>query len=237
MKNRIDISFFLCMISIAFFLGVLPPVFTIRCVQELPPWLALIFMTIPVQTAYILSCVLPAWKYCPDTPLRTVLDLAAPAKAHTPKIIFGTLGVYFALGGISAGFVLLLKKFGVETRPQEAVEIIRNGTPATIAVMIFAAAILAPVGEELVFRHVITRKLEPLAGPTAAAVAASLLFAMVHMNLQAFPALFLLGLWLTFLYRKTGSLVSAMLAHAVFNLTTILILLIAVRAKDWFSVI
>jgi|GEM_PF-2214722 len=237
MKSRIDTSFFLCMISIALFLGILPPVFSVRCVQELPQWLKLILMTFPIQAAYILSCVLPARKYCPDTPFRTVLDLTTPAKKELPMIVFGTFGVYLALGGITGGFVLLLKKFGVDPRLQEAVEIIMRGSPASIAVMIFAAGILAPVGEELVFRHVITKKLEPLAGPATAAVATSLLFAVVHMNIQAFPALFLLGLWLTFLYRKTGSLLSAMMGHMIFNLTTILILLIAVRAKDWFSAI
>lgn len=225
------------MFSIALFLGVLPPVFTLGFMQELPQWLTLILMTIPIQAAYILSCVLPAKKYCPSMPLETVLDLTVPEKKHFLKIFPGTLGVYVVLGAISAGFVLLLKTFGIETRPQDAVEIIKNGTPATIAVMIFAAGILAPVGEELVFRHTIFKKLEPLIGANPATYVTSFLFALIHMNLQAFPALFLLGIWLTFLYRKTGSLVSAMLAHAVFNMTTIVILLIITHAKDWFSVI
>lgn len=237
MRDRIDVSFFLCMISIAFFLGVLPPVFSVQSVRALPQWLLLILMTVPIQAAYVLSCVLPARKYCPDAPLRSVLDLKAPAKKEIWMIALGTVGVYLLLGVITEGVALLLKKLGVEPRPQEAVEIIMHGSPAAIAVMIVAAGILAPIGEELVFRHVITKKLEPLTGPMTAAVATSLLFALVHMNLGAMPALFLLGLWLTFLYRKTGSLLSAMLGHMLFNMTTILILLVAVRAKDWFSAI
>ena len=77
--------------------------------------------------------------------------------------------------------------------------------------------VLAPLGEELCFRYVIFKNLEHRAGPFPALLLTSFLFAGVHFNLQVMPSLFLLGLWLGTLYRRTGSLLAPVIAHSLFN--------------------
>ena len=42
-------------------------------------------------------------------------------------------------------------------------------------------------------------------------------FAAVHLHVQTFPALFLLGLALAYLYERTGTLAAPITFHAIFN--------------------
>ena len=48
--------------------------------------------------------------------------------------------------------------------------------------------------------------------------ATSGIFALLHLNLIAFLPIFILGLCLSFLYEKTGSLVPCMVLHMTHNL-------------------
>ena len=44
------------------------------------------------------------------------------------------------------------------------------------------------------------------------------------MNLQVAPALVLLSLWLSEIYRRTGSLTASILAHSIFNSLTVILI-------------
>ena len=220
---RLELSFSLAFVSLIFFTAVLPGV-SVGLRDFFPSWLFLLLMTVPVQAANIASCLIPVRRYSPGLPLRDALDLKIPKGKDLETAVFGTLLVYFVLAFVTGITVFLLRKIGIEPQEQEAVMIFRSGTPLEVAILIPCTVILAPVGEEFCFRYALFRKPEQHLGFFPAALIVSLIFAAAHLNLQVMPALFLLGLWLTWLYRRTGSLLAAMIAHALFNAMSILLI-------------
>ncbi|HJP33790.1 MAG TPA: CPBP family intramembrane glutamic endopeptidase [Candidatus Latescibacteria bacterium] len=91
-------------------------------------------------------------------------------------------------------------------------------TDPTSGLTILLAVILVPaLCEEAFFRGFVFTGLRYHIGPRAAVVGSALLFAAAHFNPWQFPALFLLGLFLSALVHWTHSLYPAMLAHAVNN--------------------
>ncbi len=80
-----------------------------------------------------------------------------------------------------------------------------------------AAAVIAPLVEEFLFRGYFYPVLKRLAGPLPAAITVSLLFGAIHNNAAAFPVLTVLALALTLAYEWSGSLFVPMLMHACFN--------------------
>lgn len=82
----------------------------------------------------------------------------------------------------------------------------------------------APLAEELFFRGLTLRALLRRVGAPAAVVLSSALFAATHLDLLSFPALFVFGVVMAVLVRRSGRLGPAWWAHIGFNATTIAIL-------------
>jgi len=83
-----------------------------------------------------------------------------------------------------------------------------------VAVM---AVVFAPLAEEFIFRGYLYGVAKQYVGPLWAGLAASLLFAAIHVHLPAFAGLFLLALALTLVYEISGSIWAPILIHALFN--------------------
>jgi len=83
-----------------------------------------------------------------------------------------------------------------------------------VAVM---AVVFAPLAEEFIFRGYFYGVAKQFVGPLWAGLAASLLFAAIHVHLPAFAGLFLLALALTLVYEISGSIWAPVLMHALFN--------------------
>ena len=81
----------------------------------------------------------------------------------------------------------------------------------------FAAIVLAPIGEEILFRGLLYRTLRDNGWPKAALLLSSLIFGLIHFNPMALVPLAYFALLLALLYEKTGSLLAPMAAHAAFN--------------------
>ena len=220
---RLEKSFAFAAAGVILFTGIYPfPLSALR--PALPDWLFLLLALIPLQAANIASCLIPARIYEPSEPLTKLLDLKKPSGYQYIMTAAGTMGVYIVLAALTGLFVYILRKIGIQPREQAVIELFRNGSGTEIAILIPAVVLLAPIGEELCFRYVFFRNLEFHCGRRIAALLTALLFAAVHMNLQVFPALFLLSLWLSEVYRRTGSLLTAIFAHSVFNSLTVLLI-------------
>jgi membrane protease YdiL (CAAX protease family) len=90
---------------------------------------------------------------------------------------------------------------------------------------LWMVAATAPVVEEFVFRGVLYRSFAAHIPAGWANVVQAALFSAMHMNLRAAVLLFVLGLVLGTLARRSGGLLASIVMHAVFNLTAALILL------------
>lgn len=94
----------------------------------------------------------------------------------------------------------------------------------TLGLLVFSAVVLAPLLEEALFRGLVQTVLLEASGARGrrwlVVVTAASPFALVHgssVPWQALPGLFVLGVVLGWLYERTGSLLSCVVAHAGFN--------------------
>jgi membrane protease YdiL (CAAX protease family) len=96
-----------------------------------------------------------------------------------------------------------------------------------IAVLTISALLLAPLGEELLFRGQLFRRLAARAGLPAAYVTTALLFAAIHLNLQGFVVYAWLAVVFARVYVVTGRLGAAVAVHFGNNAITLAALLLA----------
>ena len=82
---------------------------------------------------------------------------------------------------------------------------------------IFLLVIVAPLGEELLFRGIILRGLLSRHRPAVAVVLTALLFAALHCNPWQFLSALFLGIALGWFFLRTGSVGLCVLAHAFWN--------------------
>lgn len=103
-------------------------------------------------------------------------------------------------------------------------EMLMNSDWSVFLIIAFAAVIVAPIVEEIVFRAVLFNFFSRRLGVLAGVIVTSLIFSVFHLNATSFIVLFLLGVVLQVLYIKTKSIYSCMLFHAVHNSVAILIM-------------
>jgi uncharacterized protein len=87
-------------------------------------------------------------------------------------------------------------------------------------------AVFSPLGEELLFRGVVTNALLRY-GPFVGIVGSTLIFAIGHGINIVFPAAIVAGLATAEIFRRSGSVWPALVVHVVFNLPTIPVMVVA----------
>ena len=93
---------------------------------------------------------------------------------------------------------------------------LKNPTPEMWRTLLFSAIVVAPLFEEFLFRVLLLNSLRQLLDPFRAILISSAIFAMIHGLVDAIP-LYPLALVLGFLYYRTGSYLSVVTMHAMFN--------------------
>lgn len=119
------------------------------------------------------------------------------------------------VGIIITAIISLLKTaiFGGGGVNNEMVELI---TDVNIPIMFIFAVCLAPIYEEYVFRKLIVERTVRY-GQATAALVSGLMFGLFHGNFNQFIYAFTLGVFLAFLYAKTGKLKVTIAIHMIFN--------------------
>ncbi len=126
---------------------------------------------------------------------------------------------------------LLLSQFGFELKAQEpVVEAVKATGPGPWVVAVFGV-LVAPFVEESVFRGVCYPAVRRMFGGTRraawiSAVIVSGVFAAIHGNIMALAPLFVLAMVLTWIFETTNSLAAVVVTHALFNLSSIIPLII-----------
>ena len=86
-----------------------------------------------------------------------------------------------------------------------------------LAGMLVAAAIVAPVAEEVVFRGLLYSWLRRYLGAAASIALNAIIFAFAHGIVVLVPALLVNGAILAFMYERSRSLWPSIIAHGMFN--------------------
>jgi uncharacterized protein len=124
-----------------------------------------------------------------------------------------------------------LKVTGLPTEQQDLLRMFSDADePALIILLVVLATLVAPVTEELLFRAIFFRYLRTRIPRWLALVVPGTIFAALHVNwptLEGLPSLvplITLAVIFSIAYERTGKITTAMVAHGLFNLHTILLL-------------
>lgn len=115
--------------------------------------------------------------------------------------------------GIIVGYVLLS---GDGSNPQASLVPGITGGGLGIALTLLLASVLVPIGEELLFRGVVTTALGRY-GVWVAVLVSALVFALAHGISIVLPAAFVLGVVNALLLRRSGSVWPGVVAHGLNN--------------------
>ncbi len=123
--------------------------------------------------------------------------------------------------------VMLISILWVEPPPPVQHEMLERvmqvESPWVLLAMFASAVAAAPICEEIIYRGLFQNVLVAIDGaakrPWAVVIISSCWFTLAHsaVNWQALPALFVLGLFLGWLYERTGSLLPSIVLHMSFN--------------------
>jgi hypothetical protein len=123
-------------------------------------------------------------------------------------------------------WVALQTLAGLTVEQQPMVDLfLRIKSPGWILFIAITAGMVAPISEELVFRFGLFRYLRTRLPRWAALVLPAVIFAASHADLNTFGQLTALGIVFSLAYERTGFIGTTMVAHALFNLNSVLLLL------------
>jgi membrane protease YdiL (CAAX protease family) len=161
-----------------------------------------------VQLAIILAIVLLIAR---DRPKREYFGLRRPTSwGRAAWLSVLTLIGVFVVAGILSPLLHPGNEQGLVPKhwePKHAAAFVAN---------FVVVAILAPIVEEITFRGLGYRLLEPL-GRWAAIVLVGILFGLAHGLVEALPILAAFGAGLAYVRSRTGSVYPTMLVHGAFN--------------------
>ncbi len=159
------------------------------------------------------------WIYRSKKTWRDVFGLSR--KSLAPSALQGLAAYLIALPLIfTAGYLyqILLITTGYVPSPQPLMEFMTGemGTwPRFYAILV--AALVAPVSEEILFRGLLLPLAARSLGVLGAVVITSALFAAMHLFIPALVPLFVVSLACSFAYIYTGSILTPIALHSIFN--------------------
>ncbi len=117
-----------------------------------------------------------------------------------------------------AALAVALKVFSIEAMPQNVVQTyLKESANSYLIPLTIFVALLGPVLEEFFFRGFAYAGLKKHFGVWGSACVSSAAFAALHMNAVVFAPIFVLGIFLSYLYESSGSLVPSITAHMLHN--------------------
>jgi membrane protease YdiL (CAAX protease family) len=108
---------------------------------------------------------------------------------------------------------------GMRPVTQVVVEELQKGTMSMPQIILFGVftILLAPVAEEALFRGILYPAIKQTGHPRWALWGSSVFFGIAHFNLETLAPLVCLAVLLVFLYEASGSLLTPIATHAMFN--------------------
>lgn len=165
-----------------------------------------------IRLTYVTGCTNEMGLHRP-TPMRSRLLPAIP-------VVFLTIAfnVFFE----ESGCLKAIAESSGSELIQDSVKMVMMGDWTTRSYVIIQALIIAPIGEECLFRGFLFNIIRDKWGTIAGAAISSLAFASVHFSLPQFIPLFILALLQCRLYMKTRTLVAPILVHFIFNAISVM---------------
>ncbi len=176
--------------------------------------------------SFILYLLVTGQKY------NEVLWLSKVNKAWVQKTILILIGSYIAaglLGYINSLVETLIPENSLVQYSQKVsqlqTDILGSFKSYRIIYPVFVVGILTAIGEELVFRGFLLKKVYDIGqNRNVAIVMSALIFAVVHFQILNFLPIFFMGLVLGYVYFESKNIIYPMIIHCLFNSIQVLLI-------------
>lgn len=181
-------------------------------------WFTILYSS-SIQLAMLLSLLGARYAY-------KLRFFASPACKSPSLVGLDRLLRYLPLVWIASVLsVWINQKLGISSGEQEAVTMmLRIHDPWKFLMMAALAIVAAPLLEEILFRGIVLRFLIGQTSKWVALFASSMLFALLHFNLDSLLPIAVLGFLLGKVYLDTGDLRTCIWMHTFFNTQSVLVL-------------
>jgi len=125
---------------------------------------------------------------------------------------------------------VICRELGYTDLLQNKVREFEAGDRRQMIEILLSATLFAPLWEEMFFRGLVYPWLKSRVPQKSALILSALFFASIHFHIPSFLPLAVLGLVLAFVYEYTGSIVTSIALHAIFNFATCLNLILLRQA-------
>ena len=159
------------------------------------------------------TMILTVTLFLKDRKLEKVYGVVRPEKKTVSVYIM--IALLGAAGSIAATCLMAMAQLAFyDSSYQQSAEVMYGaGIPVQIAVL----GILIPVSEELMFRGILFKRFRERQGFWYSAIWSALLFSFMHSSTTQMVYTSLLGVLLSYLYEKFGSLRAPVLLHILLN--------------------
>ena len=152
-----------------------------------------------------------------DRKLEQQAGICLPDKAPLSK--YWTVFVFGIAGGIAATCLMAMAQIAFyDERYQQTAQIAYS---AGLPVQIIGLGIIIPLAEEMMFRGIMYKRYRERQGFWYSAIWSSVFFSMMHTSMTQVIYTFCLGLMLSYLYEKFGTIKAPVLLHAVMNICSL----------------
>lgn len=158
--------------------------------------------------------------------LRRALGIKRPEWRDVGRgVAYGLTGFLLIQLGLGAALSSVITWLGGEVPEiQQEVQDAIQGAGGAPLLVVFGVAVLAPVGEELLFRGLLYQALAKRLPGWPAVGLSGLVFGLTHLEPFVIVLTFPLGMGLAWTLRRYGTLVVPVIAHAVFNLIGVIVI-------------
>lgn len=184
--------------------------------------LPLVVAAFVVQTVILIACIYVLGLRRRGLPWSAIGFRPAPVR-WCAAAVFAGVALAFLLGAVESA---------VETPLSEVVARIlapEGFSWAGMAAMVAVGGVIAPLGEEALYRGVLYGWLRRKWGPLAGTIVSALIFGISHWNPYWAAFATVMGVVLAVVYEKSGSLWPSILLHMSYNCTGIVALYASIR--------
>lgn len=150
---------------------------------------------------------------------KTVLGLQRPTRRRSSALgVICYLAILPPLWLVMATVTQIMRRAGIEQTAQPVAEwLVTSDSWLMVGMLVVFAVVVAPIFEELFFRGFAYPALKERLGAWKALVLVSAVFALIHLHGPSIAPLFALAAALGIAYELTGSLLTPIIMHALFN--------------------
>ncbi|AOY14224.1 CAAX protease [Bacillus sp. ABP14] len=140
------------------------------------------------------------------------------------KDILWTVGAVIFLIVASIAVLVIMEKMGISFENSKTETVQNDKSIYSFCIAVIGAAIISPIYEEILYRGVFYTFFRNRYGMRGGMFISSIIFTVVHIpTYNTLPVNFLSGVVFAWLYEKTNSILSAMIAHALFNFIAVIL--------------